>query len=750
MNKNCNCNTPSKYIDVTKLDVDPFESVDSLMGVDGCGNVKVVERPNVTNLGDGNKALFDDGEYKETYTKEEIDVQNEESQNSLDDSVKEINESIEAVDKDLQGFKEEQGKVNKALDEKINKSNKDINEKVDKLDKDLNEKLSKEATIREEADVKLAKDMVEADTKLDKKIDEAVEKLNGQLESGNGYLDKKIDDLATKAEATHTEINTKIDTVKSGLVEDINKAKVEAKEDNDKLKGEFEDHLNKSDKRTSELEDKVNKVETEYKAKDEAILEKLNQEIVDRKEGDINNASDIKIVGNNLDALKEKVDSSVTGIHSRIDKETEKLNLRVDDEIHNRDEVVKRIDIDIDRVEDDIKGIKEDYIKGSVAEDKFATKDSLKATNDRVDKNVVDIEKNRLDIDSIKSNVSDKEHFRGYFTSNDQIKNLSHSVKGDYAYSAETGTKWIFNGETWVDSTVLVPDKVTPASNTLPLVNGEAEVGKEELYARGDHRHPSDPTKADKEEVIKQLNELVELFKEYDKSSEVDTKIEETIEALGSLVTVDDLNDTITDFEDLLSKKVDKKAGYGLSQKDYTQEIHNRLLSWDSKYYYNKGEADRLLNKKVEIPSEYGTFLKDGISGKWTKSDVFNKSQYYSSIEIDDKVDDKVDDIQSQIYASNSALSDKVNDKLDILNNKISENTTALTNKADVTYIDKAINNLKTNLLNEISSEILESENKIYERIFELEEFVYQLNSTINGSVELVDSILRGSNVSEI
>ena len=75
------------------------------------------------------------------------------------------------------------------------------------------------------------------------------------------------------------------------------------------------------------------------------------------------------------------------------------------------------------------------------------------------------------------------------------------ATPNDYAYCAETGTVWIYDGEEWVATDKIVPDQMTPASNTTPLVNGEASVGSEEAYARGDHRHPTDTTRASAAEL---------------------------------------------------------------------------------------------------------------------------------------------------------------------------------------------------------------------------------------------------------
>ncbi|KAA6394096.1 MAG: hypothetical protein EZS28_010378 [Streblomastix strix] len=84
-------------------------------------------------------------------------------------------------------------------------------------------------------------------------------------------------------------------------------------------------------------------------------------------------------------------------------------------------------------------------------------------------------------------------HFRGYYLLNADIINLSSSATGDFAFSAESGTVWMYESA-WYDSGQLVPDQVTPASDELPLVDGIASAGISTSYSRGDHIHPQQLT----------------------------------------------------------------------------------------------------------------------------------------------------------------------------------------------------------------------------------------------------------------
>ncbi|KAA6357953.1 MAG: hypothetical protein EZS28_046520, partial [Streblomastix strix] len=84
-------------------------------------------------------------------------------------------------------------------------------------------------------------------------------------------------------------------------------------------------------------------------------------------------------------------------------------------------------------------------------------------------------------------------HFRGYYLLNADIVNLPASSTGDFAFSAESGTVWMYESE-WYDSGQLVLDQVTPASDELPIINGTAAAGNSTSYSRGDHVHPQQLT----------------------------------------------------------------------------------------------------------------------------------------------------------------------------------------------------------------------------------------------------------------
>lgn len=155
----------------------------------------------------------------------------------------------------------------------------------------------------------------------------------------------------------------------------------------------------------------------------------------------------------------------------------------------------------------------------------------------------------KTDIEGLQKQIREEAHFRGYLATNAKIQALQ-ATPNDFAYSAESGTKWIYDAtEGWRDSGKAVPDQLTSASDTTPLMNGEASKGQEEAYARGDHRHPHDVTKADKADTYTK-DEVVNL---------IETNTEEIVQYVddgyGTLRQMIESNNTkIGDIDSALDK----------------------------------------------------------------------------------------------------------------------------------------------------------------------------------------------------
>ncbi|KAA6381137.1 MAG: hypothetical protein EZS28_023336 [Streblomastix strix] len=104
-----------------------------------------------------------------------------------------------------------------------------------------------------------------------------------------------------------------------------------------------------------------------------------------------------------------------------------------------------------------------------------------------------DITDIKNDIVTINQELSRQTHFRGYYLLNSDIQNLPNSANGDFSFSAESGTVWMYD-QNWYNSGDIVPDQVTPASDATPLSDGTATAGISTEYSRGDHIHPLNVT----------------------------------------------------------------------------------------------------------------------------------------------------------------------------------------------------------------------------------------------------------------
>lgn len=131
----------------------------------------------------------------------------------------------------------------------------------------------------------------------------------------------------------------------------------------------------------------------------------------------------------------------------------------------------------------------------------------------------------KSDIDGLQKQLNEEAHFRGYLSTNAKIQALE-ATPNDFAYSAESGTKWVYDAENgWQDTGTPVPDQLTPASDATPLVNGTPTAGQSEEYARGDHRHPTDTTRLG-----------VEAFNEF--KSDLETAFDTIIDIQNELMGV--------------------------------------------------------------------------------------------------------------------------------------------------------------------------------------------------------------------
>lgn len=132
------------------------------------------------------------------------------------------------------------------------------------------------------------------------------------------------------------------------------------------------------------------------------------------------------------------------------------------------------------------------------------------AQNDGAGNNIVaQFSSVSADIEGIREDITNEAHFRGYLETNAEIQALS-ATPNDYAYSAQSGTVWIYQTATgWKDSEKPVPDQITPKGTAIPLMDGVGSSGTANEYAPIDHRHPTDTTRASTSVATQSANGLM-------------------------------------------------------------------------------------------------------------------------------------------------------------------------------------------------------------------------------------------------
>ena len=145
-------------------------------------------------------------------------------------------------------------------------------------------------------------------------------------------------------------------------------------------------------------------------------------------------------------------------------------------------------------------------IRADVADTAYRDRNFREITEYYAPKKEVTIIKS--DLEGLQQRINEEAHFRGYMSTNDKIC-LMVATPNDFAYSAESGTKWVYDELLgWIDTNTPVPDQLTPASDATPLINGTASSGTATEYSRGDHRHPTDTTRVSVDEFNAFKSEL--------------------------------------------------------------------------------------------------------------------------------------------------------------------------------------------------------------------------------------------------
>lgn len=254
------------------------------------------------------------------------------------------------------------------------------------------------------------------------------------------------------------------------------------------------------------------------------------------------------------------------------------------------------------------------------------------------------------------------------------------------------------------------------ASTTTPLMDGIAAVGTETAFARGDHRHPSDTTKANVADV-------------YTKQ-EIDTKFEESASDIEDMELV--VSSSLNDLNSRIIANKDR-----LDSVDTTLEtVNTGMESMFNGVEYDSDSKKILFKNGNNVIGEVDAtnFIKDGMvdsvaisegnlvitfntdSGKQPISialtDIFNPANYYTKTEVDSALGNKADansvytkseiddmeltvssslnDLNSRILNNNGRL-DSIDASITSINTKDSEQDAAIALKANTADMTTAL-----------------------------------------------------------
>lgn len=197
---------------------------------------------------------------------------------------------------------------------------------------------------------------------------------------------------------------------------------------------------------------------------------------------ELGDTDDLKQLFTQILAVVTETRDNFNNLSISVSANTSDIGLLMDEQNNMRDKV--------DILEEEV-----ETLKPSVSSNASDISNLITQQNDT--SNAVEIIKS--EIQGLRNDFKNEEHFRGWVTKNSEFETLKGDAN-DFAYSAESGTVWIYNNDAWQNSGEKVPGDGGSgvASNETPLMDGTASAGTYDAYARGDHRHPSDNNKLDK------------------------------------------------------------------------------------------------------------------------------------------------------------------------------------------------------------------------------------------------------------
>lgn len=337
---------------------------------------------------------------------------------------------------------------------------------------------------------------------------------------------------------------------------------------------------------------------------------------------------------------------------------------------------------------------------------------------------------NSTAIEGLKSSEVAKEHFKGYYKTNAEIGQIE-AQSGDFAYSAESGTKWVYYGEMWNDTKEEVPDQTVEKGTITPLMDGEANVGESNTYAAADHVHPTDTTRASQSDLNALSSNLSQEITDRQTDIQNVSKNLESVTTnlstnLNSVAT--NLSTNITSVQDSLDGKIETVRKTADSAKQiadtsyendkYTRELVDNLSATHAS---DMEKVNSAISTETNERKDADTALQTNIDAKANIDEVYTKS------EIDEK----------GYLTEHQDLSEYV--KMSDIDSKLVGYETVETHDFDIdslTDVDKAATRLMSELKTRI--ELLEKANTTMSYASSSEDITSVLESKDTVNTDLV------------
>ncbi len=315
------------------------------------------------------------------------------------------------------------------------------------------------------------------------------------------YLYSSTDDIVYTGkedgiDTTIPKLNTLEETINTNKTE-TDKSMANLSETVSNNKEELQKSINTNSSNISQLQTSVETLETNVDTNTEDINTLQTQ--VETNTGNITtNTEDINTLKSNVSELQTSVEDNtqiITTMNSSITQNTndiQSLTTRVTSAENNITENTTNISNNTQSI-------------GNINTTLENQADSISVLETQTETNRVTTQANTVAIQGLVNQFDTYHHyFQGYYEHTADIQELE-AERGDYAYNGETNTIWAFD-TVWSDTFDPIPSDMGGKTQTTPLMDGEASVGSENYYAAGDHRHPTDITRASAEDLTAHIN----------------------------------------------------------------------------------------------------------------------------------------------------------------------------------------------------------------------------------------------------